>query len=306
MKKILVLFIVLLGGILLTGCGAKVQDLVIDDIVACIDTFEITDYSFKVVYSDGTEEEVQLALSMLSAEDQEKLYDIGEHVITINYEKVTKQINITLEERKAISINPIKEEISSYLQEFNYSMVKFEVKFNDGTTEEVELSRDFLENDDIIALGKAGTYDITVEYEGLSTTVKIELLPNEVAVESLNKDVVVYCMTKKVNDKYQAKFYVLGNSDFASLQFKLNKGSKTTDLVVLEKNEKTTVNEENLIVTYVNSENVKGTIELFTLEFSSSQQYRNFTMDYDVEEKIVVIKNNQVEEITDYIFTFTR
>ena len=305
MKKIL-LFIILLFSVVLTGCGAKAQELVIDDIVACIDAFDITEYTVKVIYSDGTEQEVQLDYSMLSAEDQEKLYDIGEYVVTINYEKISKQINVTLEERKPISINPVKEEISSYLQEFNYSMVKFEVKFNDGTTEEIELSRDYLENEDIISLGKAGTYDITVEYEGLTTTVKIELLPNEVAIESLNKAVVVYCLTKKVEDKYVSKFYVLGNSDFASLQFKLNKGSKVTDYAVTNKNEKVAVSEETLIVTFVNSENVKGTVELFTLEFSSSQQYRNFTVDYDLEEKIVVIKNNQVEEITDYIFTFTR
>ena len=305
MKKIL-LFIILLFSVVLTGCGAKAQELVIDDIVACIDAFDITEYTVKVIYSDGTEQEVQLDYSMLSAEDQEKLYDIGEYVVTINYEKISKQINVTLEERKPISINPVKEEISSYLQEFNYSMVKFEVKFNDGTTEEIELSRDYLENEDIISLGKAGTYDITVEYEGLTTTVKIELLPNEVAIESLNKAVVVYCLTKKVEDKYVSKFYVLGNSDFASLQFKLNKGSKVTDYAVTNKNEKVAVSEETLIVTFVNSENVKGTVELFTLEFSSSQQYRNFTVDYDVEEKIVVIKNNVVTEITDYIFTFTR
>ena len=305
MKKIL-LFIILLFSVLLTGCGSKVQELVVDDITACIEVFNISDYTLKVLYTNGTEEEVKLELAMLSSEDQNKLYDLGEHSVTINYQKASKQIIITLEERKAISITPKKNEVSSYVQDFSYSMVKFEVKYNDNTTEEVELSRDILTNEDIIALGKAGTYDITIEYEGVSTTVKIELLPNEVAIESLNKDVVVYCVTKKVNDKYQAKFYVLGNSDFASLQFKLNKGSKATDLVVLDKNEKTTINEENLIVTYVNSENVKGTIELFTLEFSSSQQYRNFTMDYDVEEKIVVIKNNQVVEITDYIFTFTR
>ena len=305
MKKIL-LFIILLFSVLLTGCGSKVQELVVDDITACIEVFNISDYTLKILYTNGTEEEVKLELAMLSSEDQNKLYDLGEHSVTINYQKASKQIIITLEERKAISITPKKNEVSSYVQDFSYSMVKFEVKYNDNTTEEVELSRDILTNEDIIALGKAGTYDITIEYEGVSTTVKIELLPNEVAIESLNKDVVVYCVTKKVNDKYQAKFYVLGNSDFASLQFKLNKGSKVTDLVVLNKNEKTTVNEENLIVTYVNSENVKGTIELFTLEFSSSQQYRNFTMDYDVEEKIVVIKSNQVVEITDYIFTFTR
>ena len=305
MKKIS-LFIILLFTILLVGCGNKVQELVIDDIYACIDTFNISDYSLKVIYADGTEEEVQLVLSMISEEDQEKLYDIGEHTVTINYERVSKEIVIILEERKPISIKANKEEISSYVQEFNYKMVTFEVAYNDNTVEEIELSRDLLSNEDIISLGKAGTYDITIEYEGLTTTVKIELLPNEVAIESLKKDVVVYCITKKVGDKYQSKFYVLGNKEFSGIQFKLNKASKVENIEVLSKHDNATINTETLITTFVQSSNVTGTIELFTLEYSSSQQYRNFTMDYDVKEKIVVINNDEVVEVKDFIFTFTR
>ena len=127
MKKIS-LIIILLFTILLVGCGNKVQELVIDDIYACIDIFNITDYSLKAVYSDGTETEVQLTLSMLSVEDQDKLYDVGEHVVVINYESVTKQIVITLEERKPISIKAKKDEISSYVQEFNYKMVTFDTR----------------------------------------------------------------------------------------------------------------------------------------------------------------------------------
>ena len=66
------------------------------------------------------------------------------------------------------------------------------------------------------------------------------------------------------------------------------------------------MNKDTLTVSYVNSVNTKGTVELFTLVFASSQQYRNFTMDYDLESKIVYIDNSEVKEITDFIFTFTR
>ena len=63
-----------------------------------------------------------------------------------------------------------------------------------------------------------------------------------------------------------------------------------------------TVNDNN-----INSENVKGTVELFTLEFSSSQQYRNFTMDYDLDSKIVYINpSKEVQAINSFVFTFTR
>jgi hypothetical protein len=146
-----------------------------------------------------------------------------------------------------------------------------------------------LSNEDIISLGKPGTYEITINYEEVQTTVEIELLPNEVAIESLKQDVVVYCLTKKVNDVYQSVFYALGNKDFSGLQFKLSVGNKVGYVKVLSKNSNLVINEETLVVTFVNSENVKGTVELFTLEFSSSQQYRNFTMDYDLDSKIVYI-----------------
>lgn len=305
MKKTL-LFILLLLCIILTGCSNKVTEIKVNDIIACIDNFYITDYSFIAVYKDGTEEEVFMTESMFSEEDLNKLYDIGEYQITLNYEGVQKQFNIVLEERKAISITPLSNNLSVYIQEFKYEMVKFEVKFNDNTSEEVSLSKDLLDNDEILALGKAGTYDITVEYEGIEASFSIELLPNEIAIEELDKDVVVYCITKKVDGKYQSVFYALGNKDFSGLQFKLNIGSKVENLEVKNVNEKAFVNKDTLTVSYVNSVNTKGTVELFTLVFASSQQYRNFTMDYDLESKIVYIDNSEVKEITDFIFTFTR
>jgi hypothetical protein len=42
-------------------------------------------------------------------------------------------------------------------------------------------------------------------------------------------------------------------------------------------------------------------------EFSSSQQYRNFTMDYDLDSKIVYINpSKEVQAINSFVFTFTR
>ena len=101
MKKIL-LFILLLLCIILTGCSSKITDIKVNDITACIDNFNITDYSFIAVNKDGTEEEVLMTQSMFSEEDLNKLYDIGEYQITLNYEGVQKQFNIVLEERLSL------------------------------------------------------------------------------------------------------------------------------------------------------------------------------------------------------------
>ena len=65
-----------------------------------------------------------------------------------------------LEERKAKSITPVQEKITVLVQEFEYEMVKFNVAFNDNTTEEIKLDKSMLSNEDIISLGKPGTYEI--------------------------------------------------------------------------------------------------------------------------------------------------
>lgn len=306
MKKIL-LFLLIITCITLTGCGPKIAQIKVEDIEACFDVFSISDYSFTLVYEDGTEEVVPMDLSYFNEADQAKFNEIGEHQVTLSYNKMSKSFTVLLEERKAISISPSKEKFSSVVQEFKYEMVTFNVAFNDNTTEVVELDKSMLTNDDIIALGKAGTYEITVVYEDVSTKVEIELLPNEVAIESLKQDVIVYCLTKKVNGVYESVFYALGNKEFSGLQFKLSVGNKVGYVKVKNVNSNVVINEETFVITLVNSQNVKGVVELFTLEFSSSQQYRNFTMDYDLDSKIVYINpSNEVQTINSFIFTFTR
>lgn len=306
MKKVL-LFLLVLTCLVLTGCGPKISQIKIENIETCYDIFNITDYTFTIVYEDGTEEQKPFDLSYFSAEDQAKFNEIGEHQVTLKYENISKSFTVLLEERKAKSITPVQEKITVLVQEFEYEMVKFNVAFNDNTTEEIKLDKSMLSNEDIISLGKPGTYEITINYEEVQTTVEIELLPNEVAIESLKQDVVVYCLTKKVNDVYQSVFYALGNKDFSGLQFKLSAGNKVGYVKVLSKNSNLVINEETLVVTFVNSENIKGTVELFTLEFSSSQQYRNFTMDYDLDSKIVYINpSKEVQAINSFVFTFTR
>lgn len=306
MKKIL-LFLLVLTCLVLTGCGPKIKQIKVENIEACYDIFFISDYKFTVVYEDETEEEIQMDLSYFSAEDQAKFNEIGEHQVTLKYEKISKSFTVILEERKAKSITPINAKISSLVQEFEYEMVTFNVEYNDNTSEVVQLDKSMLSNEDIISLGKPGTYEITVEYEQLQAIVEIELLPNEVALDTLKQDVVVYCLTKKVNGVYESVFYALGNKDFSGLQFKLSTGNKVGYVKVKNTNSNLVINEETLVVTFVNSQNVKGTVELFTLEFSSSQQYRNFTMDYDLDSKIVYINSsNEVQEINSFIFTFTR
>lgn len=307
MKKIFVLLTFLMF-IFLTGCGSKVVSIEADDIVACIENFNITDYTFKVVYKDS-EETKQMTMNLFSQEDQVKFYELGEHQVTLSYEGVKKVINVTLEERKVIELKANPGTVSSYLKEFRYELVELELKYNDGTVETEKLSKSYLSNEDIISLGKPGTYDIEISIEGVSTTIHFELLPNETKIEDLTQDVIVYCITKKEGDVYASTFYVAANKDFSGLQFKLtySAGVKVNSVVNDAENLVTQKTDEYMSVLYASSKNIKGSFKLFTIYFTANNQYRNFNLDYDFNSQIVYINSsNEVVEISNYLFTFTR
>lgn len=307
MKKIFLTLILLLC-VVLIGCDTdKVVSIEAEDIYGCIDNFNITNYSFKVVYEDR-EETKQMSLELFSSVDQNKFYEIGTHQVVLSYEGYEKTINVTIEERKAIEIIANPSSVNSYLKEFEYEMVSLDIKFNDGTTETYPLSKEFLDNKDIISLGKPGTYDIEVTYESASTIIHFELLPNEIKIEELTQEVIIYCITTKVNDKYESVFYALGNQEFSGLQFSISKGSNVSDITLIKKSENTTVvtQEDNYSVMFVSSKNLTGKVELFTLSYTANNQYRNFNVDYNFDTKVVYIYNSEVKEVNNYLITLTR
>jgi len=57
---------------------------------------------------------------------------------------------------------------------------------------------------------------------------------------------------------------------------------------------------------FVSPKNITGTIELFTIEYEAKNQYRNFNMDYDFETAVVYLKNQEIVNVENYLFTFTR
>ena len=305
MKKIYICLLILFT-LCLSGCGKKISKLEVENITACIDIFDISNYEFTVIYDDETKETKNISLSMLSIEDQEKLYDVGEHDVVLNYEGTSASLTIVLENRKAISIKATPENVTAYVNEFDYEMVTLHVEYNDNTSEDIFFDQSYISMDDVVLLGKPGTYDITISIDDVSTVVKFELLPNAVKIEDLTQDVIIYCITKKIDDKYQSVFYALGNKEFSGFQFKIDVSKKVSDYDIINKHENLYINDENLYLSFASSSNIKGEVELFTIEFISTEQYKNFTIDYDITNLFVYIKNNDVVEITDYLITLIR
>lgn len=309
MKKIYILMFLLIL-LFITGCNNnKIKDIEAEEIIACVDTFNITEYTFTVIYTNDTNETVNMLPIMFSNEDINKFYEVGTHQVILNYEGFSKTITITLEERKAISLKANPSTINSYINEFKYEMITLEILYNDNTSDFIPFSRNLLDSKDIIALSKPGTYDILVKYEDVSTTIHFELLPNETKIENLPQDVIIYCLTTKENDKYASTFYVLANKEFSGLQFKITYSPevKIDNIVIDLKNIICNSSDDYVTVMYSASQNITGTLKLFTIYFTSENQYHNFNLDYNFNKKIVYINTEkEVVDIDNYLFTFTR
>lgn len=285
----------------------KPTEIEATEIRTCIDTFDVSKFAFKAFY-ENSEETVNYSLDMFSKEDQAKFQLEGEHIVTFNYRGISKQLTVILEEFKIASIRPISESYVFNVREFEYYMIEFEVLYNDNTSEKVTLERDYLSNQDIVALSKAGTHTVTVTYEDVETTITVELIPDEKPIEELKQKVIVYCVTKKVNDKYVSSYYIKGNEAFNAAQFRIVANDDVEGISITNAHNNVIASgEKEITVAFVNSENIEE-IKLFDVEYTSPQQYRNFNLDFGFNRKITYIKNNEVIEFntSDVIYTFTR
>lgn len=297
--------------VVITLTKNKVIDIVVNDIYeSCVDNFDISKLTFKAIYNDGLEEQVNFDLEMFTDDISNSLINIGEYQLEFTYKGITRVMNLILDEFKPIKIELSNDSISCYLKEFEYNDIYFTVYYNDNTKEKVYFHKDYISDQDIINLGKAGTYDIVVDYFGVTATLHVALLPNETPIEDINKDVIVYCETIKENDYYISSFYLVANVDVASLQFSIKKSSSLENVEILNLNENTVIVEEEKYfnVSYVSSSNINNEkIKLFDLKFISNKQYRNFDVNYNSEIIACFINsNNEVEKISDVFVTLTR
>lgn len=307
MKKYL--FLIISCAFILIGCSSNnIKDIVIEDINCCGDSFEITNYSFKVIYKDDSEDKVSMTYDMFSKSDIEKFAMLGEFDIVLNYKGIKKQFHLILDELKVIKIEPMTNNIIAYINEFNYSTIMLKLYYNDNTTEEINLEKKYMDRENLLALSTAGSHDITITYEDVSTILHINLLPNEVPIEQLTSDVIIYCITKKVDDKYQSIFYALGNQSFSSFQFMFNVSDDVIQFDIVNESERVVYNkkDKNIIVSYVSPVNNTGIIELFTIDFLSSHQYTNFIANYNLTPQFIYIDGDEVKQISSSLLTFTR
>ncbi len=306
-KLIFILFFFLL---FLIGCSDKIVSITptVNNVEVVIDIFDITDYTLTVEYKSSSLE-VPITYDMLKEDELEYLATLGENSITITYEGMETVFNFTLVEKEVIGISVAPKYLSVKKQDFSFDLITITLLYNDNTTEEIALTKKHLSNTELIKINQTGTHSITVNYEGFEDTFDINLKPSELDIEELKQACIVYCYTEKMDDKYISRFYVAGKGKYSSLQFKMDTTTAKNIKIEVPKNDLSTIiqnQDSSVTVCIVSDVNLNEDTLLFTITFTSEQQYNNFYLNYDFDNKVCAINNNEVQIETDVLFTFSR
>ena len=187
--------------------------------------FDVTNAKLKLTMNDGSSEEISITNSMLSAFDN----TVGEHTCTVTYEGKTASFNYTIEAVKAVTINTVDGIKSKYFinEDVKLTNAKINVTNNDGSVENVELTKEMIKGFDS---SNAGDFTLSLEYElaelqGFQYQVKYQEYIAQKAVKISNNT-----ETELPNIFYLKKLNVNDNS--YSIQYKENNaGFKYNELV---------------------------------------------------------------------------
>ena len=150
--------------------------------------FDYNEYTVVVVYESGNTEEIALTEEMISETDLFKLYQIGEHDITVNYGKSQYTFKVSVKRNTFGALTFPENNVFTY----------------DGEAHTVEVDGDIPANAVVTYIGgnsfvNAGTYDVTavVSCEGyvtqkLSTTVQINRAKYDMSGVKFESKEVVY------------------------------------------------------------------------------------------------------------------
>ena len=150
--------------------------------------FDCSDYTVVVAYESGKTEDIALTEEMITKTDIFKLYQVGEHDITINYGKQEYTFKVSVKKATFGDLSFPENNVFTY----------------DGKTHTIELDGNIPSNAVVTYIGgnsfvNAGTYDVTaiVSCEGyvtekLSTTVKIERAKFDMSDVKLEGKEIVY------------------------------------------------------------------------------------------------------------------
>ncbi|MDD6002923.1 MAG: bacterial Ig-like domain-containing protein [Bacteroidales bacterium] len=144
--------------------------------------FDPTDGIITITYDDNTTETANLSSAEITAIDQTK---IGTQTLTVTYLGKTTEIDITLLEIKAVSIEITSSPNTTYYvgDSFNPDGGELTITYNNGTTQTVALADATITG---YNASNTGSQTLTIKYGGVSTTIGVTVLAVDVTSISMS------------------------------------------------------------------------------------------------------------------------
>ena len=146
------------------------------------DTLDVTGGKITLTYDNGTTEDIDLTKDMVSGFDNTK---VRKQTLTVTYEGKTATFDVTVKAKSlseiSIKSNPTKLE---YVEGTDLDVTggKITLTYDNGTTEEVDLTKEMISGFDNTKVGKQ---TLTVTYEGKTATFDVTIKAKSVSEISI-------------------------------------------------------------------------------------------------------------------------
>ena len=172
----------------LSACTEKVLKIAKIEVSGPSETavgeFDYNDYTVKVIFDDGSTNDIKLNKDLLSASDRELLDTPGTHTITVKYNDVTCTFTVTIKGDgesqdkgiKSIAISGPNEIVAGNIDYNDFSLV---ITYEDDSTTTIELREEFILEEDRAKLNTVGSHSISITYNGTTTIWNITVKENE-------------------------------------------------------------------------------------------------------------------------------
>ena len=189
--------------------------------------------------------------------------------------------------KKTVSgISPVKETFYAKYEydEFEIGMLKIRVEYTDGTSREIPVSEDMLDEKDVRKLKSVGKPRITIYYDAFDLQMTVNLIDSSRLDENLNADGKYACVIKAIRDQEAGiiNFIFEGNENYnvCSMSFAYSYDNSLMQLSNAKMNEALTgigdvqVVDGKVMFAYTESGTaLEGEIILFTVNYTGD--FRN-------------------------------
>ena len=260
---------------------------------------DVTGGKIRLTYNDGTTEEIDMTVEMISGFNNTIL---GQQTLTVTYEGNTATFEVTIVAKELVSIEiaqqPNKVAYIQNYEELDVTGGKIRLTYNDGTTEEIDMTVEMISGFDN---KEVGPQTLTVSYEGKTTTFEVTVLAkalNKIEISQI-PDKVTYIQNYEELDVTGGKIKLI-YSDATTEEMDMTLGMVTGF-------DNTELGSKTLTVTYGGkSANFEITIiakELVSIEIAQKPNKTTYIQNYEELDitggKIRLIYNDETTEEID-------